>query len=227
MQHALKPALLCLFGLLLPGCIKYYELSKTEFPQGKPIRQQKYLRTTYMRDINLYKEFTTLALLDVLWLSPEVQKYYADRHSAKCGKNSAMRQALQNQHADDARNWISFYVLADVRTRGGVPLNDKKPPWTFYLTINNTTTIEPHSIKPVEELDAEYQALFGTRANGFKTLYHLTFPAYELDTKPYLNMKKYKMTLTFAGPHHEGETTWESTQPPHSYKNNDEDFYWV
>ncbi|MBM3886548.1 hypothetical protein FJ364_01345 [Candidatus Dependentiae bacterium] len=217
--------LLFALGLLLPGCIKYYELSKTEFPQGKVVKDQTQIAHQYMRSVKIYDEFRTVALFDLLWLSPEVRTYFTNRFCAKRGKDNETRKAIENRQLEETNHWIGFYVLSDIRTREHTSLNEKNAAWTFYLTINNTIKLEPLSIKETE-LEPEYQALFGSKFNSFKSVYLVKFSAYGLDGKPYITTTKPALSLSICGTHREGKAEWNIGTTHQTMVMNHEDFYW-
>ena len=225
MNRCIRAGLFAL-GLLLPGCIKYHELSKSEFPQGTLVEEQSALSQQYVRSVKLYDHFTTIALFDTLWLSPEVRTYFANRFCAKRGKDNETRKAIENRQLEETNHWIGFYVLADIRTKPQTSLNEKNAAWTFHLTINNKITVEPLSIKEME-LEPEYQALFGHRFNNFKTIYLIKFPAYGLDAKQYINSDKPALSLAICGPRQEGKAQWNIGATPQITAMNDDDFYWI
>lgn len=219
-------ALFLLAMLFLPGCIKYHELSTTEFPQGKVVEQQAVLATNYLRSIKLYNQFETIAGFDMLWLSSDVRSYFAQRFCAKRGKDAESFKAIESRQQEETNHWIGFYVLSDIRTRGHVSLKEKNAAWTMFLTIDKKTKVEPLSIKEVE-LEPEYQAIFGHRFNSFKSVYLVKFPAYGLDGKPYITTPKPSLTLTVCGLQREGSAVWNKQTCSKTTALNDEDFYWV
>lgn len=212
--------------LLLPGCIKYYELSTTEFPQGNEIKQQTTLAENYIRSIKIYNQFETVALFDALWLSSDVRTYYAQRFSEKRGKDTESLKAIESRQLEETNHWIGFYVLSDIRARNQSSLKEKNAAWTMHLMVNDKIKLEPISIKEVE-LDPEYQALFGTRFTHFKSIYLVKFPAYDLDGKPYIAIPKPSLVLTMCGPQREGKAVWNKQSCSQTMVMNDhEDFYW-
>jgi hypothetical protein len=212
--------------LLLPGCIKYYELSTTEFNQGKEVEQKSLLTQNFVRTIRLYDQFSTIALFDSLWLSPDVRTSYSKRFCDKRGKDEATLKAIENRQLEETNHWIGFYVLADIRTRHNTSLNEKNAAWTFYLTINDKIKVEPLSIKEVE-LEPEYQEIFGHRFNNFKTAYLVKFPAYGLDGKPYITTPKPTLSLHVCGPQREGTAVWNKSTCSQTMARRDDDFYWI
>lgn len=222
-----KTALAGLFalGLLLPGCIKYYELSTTEFPQGDEITPQSVLTENYVRSIKIYNQFETVALFDILWLSSDVRTYFANRFCTKRGKDLESHKAIESRQLEETNHWVGFYVLSDIRTRNQTSLKEKNAAWTMHLTINDKIKLEPISITEVE-LEPEYLALFGHRFNNFKSIYLVKFPAYDLDGKPYITIPKPSLVLTVCGPKREGKAVWNKQTCSQTTAMNDEDFYW-
>lgn len=212
--------------LLLPGCVKYYELSTTEFNQGSEVTQKTLLTKNFVRSIKLYDQFETVASFDALWLSPDVRSSYAKRFCSKRGKDDATLQAIENRQLEETNHWVGFYVLADIRTKHNISLNEKNAAWTFYLTINDKIKVDPISIKEVE-LEPEYQEIFGHRFNNFKTAYLMKFPAYGLDNKPYITTPTPSLKLHACGPQREGYALWNRFSCSQTKAQRDEDFYWV
>lgn len=210
---------------LLPGCIKYYELSTTEFPQGELIQAPSLLKKNYVRSAKIYNEFATVASFDALLLAPEVRTFFAERSCNKRGKDKETTKAIKSRQLEETNHWIGFYVLADIRTRNNTALKEKNAAWTLYLTIEDTVKLEPLSIKEVE-LEPEYQTVFGQLFNNFKNVYLVKFPAHSIDGKAYTGANKPKLKLTFAGPKHECSALWDTQSCSYKETGNDEDFYW-
>jgi len=64
--------------ILFPSCIKYYKLSKDEFPQGEDHKRYKELRAGNLRTVAIYDQFATKAIFDLLWLSDDVRNAYVN-----------------------------------------------------------------------------------------------------------------------------------------------------
>lgn len=219
-------ALFLLTMLVFPGCIKYYELSTTEFPQGNEVARQSVLAANYLRSIKLYDQFQTIACFDMLWLSSDVRSYFAQRFCSKRGKDAESFKAVESRQQEETNHWIGFYVLSDIRSRAHVSLKEKNAAWTMYLTIDKKNKVEPLSIKEVE-LEPEYQAIFGHRFNSFKSVYLVKFPAYGLDGKPYIKTPKPSLILTVCGLQREGSAVWNKQTCSKTTALKDEDFYWI
>ena len=224
-------ASLCIF---LYGCVPYYKLSKSEFPQGKELEISKLgIVQQYLKSATIYKCFTTLAIFDALWLSDDVREAYVALHSQKSGKSQTSREALLNRQLEENKHWISFYVLADIRQEPNSGMSEKSPLWSTYIDLGCNKKIEPESIKEVE-LDTENIFFFGEKFNSFKTAYLVQFPACDSDGKSFLTDCTV-VKLVISSVNKSSELVWNLkdikdalTKFSKSKKKvkNDEDFYW-
>ncbi len=215
------------FGALLiglSGCIKYHEFIPSEFSQGVEKNKPLSLIRSYVKTIALYKQFTTQAIFDVLWLSDVVRSEYAKVYAARRGKDAQSHQVLLQQQQAEAAQWISFYVLADVRRKDHGELHDKRSAWSVFLKLNDGRTVEPVHIKEVE-LEPEYQSFFGHRYVAFKTPYLVTFAAQDINGVKY-SSKIGDFALHIASPEQEGIVHWGVDNVSHEICGDDEDFYW-
>ena len=213
--------------MLFPSCIKYYELSKQEFPQGKEYKDEREVVANNLKTASIYDEFETRAIFDVLWLSDETRETYVDLHCKKRGKDKQAKQALLRRQLEDNKHWTTFYILSDVRDKTHVSLTDKNSLWSLYLTTTDGQKITPVSIKE-SEVEPEYQSLFGPRFNSFKRAYMVKFPVSDLNGKPYLKEgESFKTVLS--SPYKKREIVWreedEENEGEKVLKN--EDFYWI
>jgi hypothetical protein len=147
--------------------------------------------------------------------------------SAKRGKDTEVLKAIESRQLEETNHWIGFYLLSDIRIRKHDSLKEKNAAWTFHLTIDDKVTLEPTSIKEVE-LEPEYQVLFNHRFNNFKTVYLVKFPAYGMESTPYITTPKPSLVLTVAGPVREGTAVWNKKSCSQTILvGNHDDFYWV
>ncbi|MCF7800255.1 hypothetical protein K9M16_04640 [Candidatus Babeliales bacterium] len=215
--------------IVTPSCIKYYELSKEEFPQGKDLEDNKKIVSNNIKKLYVYNQFETLAIFDTLWLSNTVRKAYVDIHCSKQGKDEQAKQALMTRQLEENKHWITFYVLADIRDKFHVSLTDKNSYWSLYLQFSDNKKVMPISIKETE-IEPEYQALFNHRFNNFKRYYIVKFAASDLSGKDYLEIKK-DFKLVFSSPKKESYITWSLLDQGSKNKKEkvlkDEDFYWI
>ncbi len=215
--------------VVLPSCVKYYDFSKEEFPQGKELDDHKKAVAENMKRVAVYDQFHTDAIFDALWLSDPVRKAYVDINFQKRGKDEQAKQALLARQLEENKHWITFYVLADVRHKTHVSLTDKNSYWSLFLKLSDGQKVMPISVKEVD-LEPEYQALFSYRFNGFKRSYAVRFPTSDLSGKQYLNEDN-KFELVFSSPKRESFATWQDEENDTSAKKEkvlkDEDYYWL
>ncbi len=221
-QAILQVSLLSCMLLCVTSCVKYYEVVKTEFPQGTA-KKSPNLVAQYLKSVSIYDQFKTRALFDVLWLSEVVRTEYVHRYAERRGKDAQAHAELLNRQLEENKHWISCYLLADIRDRFNPRLNEKEALWSVYLRFTNGETIEPVSIKEVE-LESEYQNFFGSRFNPFKTVYLVKFPATNREGEAY-PCSPGDFVFVVAAPDREALVTW---SPLHTAENKkqDEDFYW-
>jgi len=172
--------------LLFPSCIKYHTLIKSEFPQGKKLEDSREIVYNYIRTARIYEQFSTQAIFEVLLLSDHTRKEFADQYVERRGKSKIEHKALVTRELGENKQWISFYVLADIRDKEHLSMADKNSSWTMYLESydaqGNEKHIKPYSITPVDENDLahEYKHLFAHRFY-FKNIYLVKFPVRGLD----------------------------------------------
>jgi len=228
-----------LFLLLLTvsSCLKYYEISPKEFPQGKDKKEHKEVRDENLRSVRVYDEFETKAFFDCLLMSDKAKHAYSQIHCEKKGKNEQAKEALLRRQLEEGKHWITFYLLADIRDKMHISMTDKNSQWSICLEIDGKK-ITPISIKEVE-LEPEIQYLFGSALNAFKTVYLLKFPANDLAGKYYLR-EKATIKMLISSAYKSCSMTWgpESQKKDKKIKGNpfikveervngDKDFYWV
>jgi hypothetical protein len=223
-QQGIAKVLLMVLLVGLSGCIKYHEFVPSEFSQGTGKARPCELVRSYIKTLALYKEFTTEALFDVLWLSDAVRKEYVHTYASRRGKDAHSQQVLLQQQHAEANQWISFYILSDIRRKDHNELHDKRSGWSVYLKFADGRTIEPVHIKEVE-LEPEYQSFFGHRYVAFKTPYLVTFAAKDVQGVSY-PVALDSFALHIASPEREGVVQWGEEQTSHVSRGDDEDFYW-
>ena len=196
--------------IFLPSCIKYYELSEKEFPQGINRADQKEVIDKNLRSTRIYDEFETKAIFDVLWLSNETRTTYVSMNCKKTGKDESSKQALLRRQLEENKHWITFYILSDVRDRIHISLTDQNSLWSFYLKLDDGKIVRPISIKEFD-FEPEYQFLFGYKFNIFKRSYIIKFPAVDLSGKHYLQKDK-EFNLVVCSPFKEAEISWQAPE---------------
>lgn len=163
--------------VVAPGCIKYYDLAKSEFPQGEKQPDQREVAQRYRRVARVYDEFETKAIFYGLWLSDEVRKSYVDVYSSKRGLSDEAREEMLKRQLEENKHWISFYVLADVRDKTYTALNDKNAAWTLYADVDGKKIVpDKDGIRVLDYLEPELQLFFGKAVfDLFKTGYLIKF----------------------------------------------------
>ncbi len=209
-SYCIKQLFLLVVVGVTPSCIKYHEMVKSEFPQGQDAADVREITQTYVRSATVYDQFTTLAVFDALWLSPEVMATYADMYGKRRGKNDAACKAMLSQEDTkigslNAAEFTSFYVLADLRVKTHKGLHEKGSFWTLALENATGKRVEAALIKNVE-LDPEYQMMFGYRFNLFKEIYLVKFPAH-VEGKPVFAPGE-PLTLLLSSPRKNMRISW-------------------
>jgi hypothetical protein len=228
----------CTLVISFTGCIKYYQLSESEFSQGKKYSDTSVVRHYFVKSITVYDQFATKAHFDVLYLSDYVRKEYTRIYSSRRGKDEEA-DAVFSRLLEDNRHWVSFYVLADIRERVNSVLSDPSSLWTFYLDIKGYK-LAPTLIKEVE-LEPEYKGFFGNLFEAFKTAYLFKFPAQKLYLPNGQIDLSAKVRLVASSVTHKCEFIWDNKEimskidniikknfvkGPQKEVRSHEDFYW-
>ncbi|MBN1549572.1 hypothetical protein JW872_02825 [Candidatus Babeliales bacterium] len=164
--------------LLLPGCGRLIDWGTETFNQGEKREMSRTVINDHFRTVNVYNEFGTAGLFDILWLSNEVRTVYADLNASFHGKTTEAHKSFLRRQLAENDNFISFYVLAVVQ-QNVAPLGDKQSPWNIRLRVNGQL-YAPRDIKDVE-LNPEYEYLLKDHWTRFRTVYHVKFPRKDLE----------------------------------------------
>jgi len=183
--------------VLLPGCVPYHKIGKTEFPQGQSKDPARSILVNNLRSTRVYDQFNTLATFDVLWLSDQTRTYYTELYSTRRGKDAESTDALLRRQLEENKLWISFYVLADVRgDSNNQLLSEKNAAWTMYLKNTAGATVTPILVKEIM-LEPEIMLMFGSLLNSFKTAFIVKFPVQDLAGAEYLKEKEtFKLVIS-------------------------------
>lgn len=236
--------------LLFPSCIRYYKLSKSEFPQGVEHEDTRDITHNYVRSGRALDQFSTLAAFNALWLSNDTREAYVDVYSRRRGKDDAKHDAMLKRQLEENKHWVSFYILTDIRDATQYSMSDKNSTWTVYLEIERKKDLnkihcvtsaqelekahaptiiklEPISIKEID-VEPEYQEFFGKhRFNLFKDSYLVKFPVSDLEGKPYVQ-KGDIVTMVFGSAQRDVRLVWDTSDTKkHGELRKDEDFYWI
>ncbi len=218
--------------LLFPSCVRYYKLSKAEFPQGTEQEDTREIAHNYVREGKVLDQFSTKAIFNALWLSDQTRSSYVDVYSRRRGKDEQKRRALLKRQLEENKHWMSFYVLTDIRDKAHIGMGDKNSCWSMYLEIeregrDRVVKLEPISIKEVD-VEPEFQGFFGRhRFNAFKDSYLVKFPVVDLDGLSYFQEGDI-VNLVFGGVLKESRLRWDTSDlKKHGDLLKDEDFYWI
>ena len=223
---------LLFFLFSLPSCVKYYEKSQAEFPQGiEKMDDYTELVQISLKTAKVYNQFETQATFDCLWMSDDMKRAFENVHCSKKGTNEKTKDALLRRELEESKHWITFYVLADVRDRDHVSMTDKNSLWSLYLQFGNKR-VQPISIKEVE-LQPEIQFFFGSKFSKFKTPYLVKFPATGLGGQFYLSSVP-EMKMIFSSPSKETRVEWSERENVTAIQKmkregsiHEKDYYWV
>jgi len=195
------------FGcLFFPSCIKYYELAKTEFPQGKGKDVSRDILAENLKTIRVYNQFATLAIFDLLYLSDEMRSFYVDLFCNQRGKDETFKSAMLRRELEENKLWISFNILASVQDEENKGLGDKDSLWSVFLKMADGQAISPVSIEEVD-LSPEMKFFFAHRLTHYKRSYLVKFPAKNAEGKYYLSEGS-KFKLVVSSVNKEAEVEW-------------------
>lgn len=177
------------FLFSLSACVHTYKLAPSEVPQGKEQKSHKQVTRENVRSARVYDQWETRAIFDVLWVSDDAHRAYADLYCARRGEegNRALYDQLVAKGLKENKEKATFYVLADVRDRMHKELNNKDAAWKMHLDINGKKVAPiKNSIKEVE-MKPELRSFFGYKykQTKFRTAYIVEFPAKKLTGVPF------------------------------------------
>ncbi len=206
------------------GCIKYYDLAESEFPQAEKVPAAKQVADANMRSVTIYDQFETKAHFDALWLSEDVRTAYVSAFADKRGLTQEAKEELLKRQLEETRHWLAFYVLVEQRGQN-TSLSDPMTAWTLFVHIDKHV-VPAESIKECD-LEAEYQQLFGKAFNAFKTCYLVKFPL-NAGQVWLLNKQTYKnMHLVVKSPAYKADLVWSQENISKKKKvNHADDLYW-
>ena len=211
--------------IALPGCIKYYELSESEFPQGKQLDDNRQVAAAYRRSVTIYDQFKTQAIFDGLWLSDTVRSTYVDIHASKRGVHGDGKEELLKRQLEENNHWLSFILLADIRDKLFASMSEPSATWTAHAVVDNVKLVA-ESVKEFD-MDPEYQLLFGKTWSPFKTAYLVKFPLESVLAHKIAESGQHEVKLVISSMYKEAELEWKTGEL--SAKKEvlrDEDFYW-
>ena len=204
----------------LPSCIKYYKLSKTEFPQGKERPLDRTVLFYDLKSKKVYKQFATMAMFDVLYLSDKVRELYVDLY---CKQHEGDKNAILRRQLEENKHWISFYILSYIQDETHKSLADKDSIWSLVLRFAGDKQVSPISIEEVD-LSPEIKSFFGYRFSRYKRSYLVKFPSKDSSGKFYLDDNS-GFTLVSSAVDREVQFSWDKPPKLEKWKVY-EDFYW-
>lgn len=160
---------------LIPGCVPYHKIIKSEFPQGTFFSTPQSIVAHTLRSLAFYEQFRTQARFDALWLSDRLRLEYVRHYAARRGLSEEKSDALLRQQLRENDRMITFYLFADIRDTEQSQLVEQNAFWTFYLATERGLKIKPTSVVLVDELEPEIAYFLGKRFSKNKQIYRLSF----------------------------------------------------
>jgi hypothetical protein len=187
---------------ILPGCTPMIEWGKHTFYQGDSLEKKTDRAQSYIRSVNAYDQFATIARFDALWLSPEVRNLYIDLVARTGGKNDDQKKVLLNRQQDELKHFITFYILSPY----DITLGENSSRWGLFLSIDGV----PHN--PIEikivELSPIYSSFFADRQMRFCASYQVKFDALDPQNQPIVTDATKELTLYFRSLEKELKLSW-------------------
>lgn len=170
--------LLFLFPLVivgLGGCkYKTYNFIPAEVPQGKPVSLEEHdILETHLQTVRVYNQFSTVAFFDALLLDGPMRTLHTDSFVRRTAKK---REDVWKDQSSELDNFVSFYILSDVRSADHASLSDDLCPWSIQLANDRDEVLTPASVSE-RELTPEFTTFFGYRVTPHKTAYLVKFLA--------------------------------------------------
>jgi len=188
-----------IFLLLLPGC-RAMHWAESHFEQGTPIEGAKSVRdlvASYVRSANIYHEFDTVGLFDVLMLTPAVRQAYVDIYAAKYKLSPEEKEKKAQEQRKEAEHTLSFIVLAYMPDNT-MPIGDDNSLWSIVLKGANKW-VAPRSSKSYE-LEPEYAYFLKNKVSKHKYVYLVKFDVAEMqNVELVLAMHDRQTTLRWPG----------------------------
>lgn len=177
--------------LLLPSCGRIVDWGKRTLYQGEELIIDYSKAHNYIRSVNAYDQFTTIARFDALWLSEEVRNIYATIYTQLAERNDEQKKILLQRQLDETAHFIIFYVLVP----HDVPFNDTNALWSIFLSVDSAF-YDPIEVKTIE-LSPIYKAFFGERYNRFRVAYQLKFDARDINNNQLITTNTQLIQLHF------------------------------
>ena len=140
---------------MMTGCARYSSFFKTAFYQAScnnSIFQEQAL--SFIRSLALHDAFATVALIDVLWISPAISTFL---------------------ERDSYSNFVYFCVLLAPDEKNNIlSFTDQRARWSVFLEDENGYVYHPLMVRRIT-IPNELMVLFGKKYSIFKGVYLIAF----------------------------------------------------
>lgn len=126
-----------------------------------------------VKTCKLYKQFSTLALFDVVKLDENLVRLLIDKKCETRGWTQQERDLHLMRLLEDVTQSHVFYICADVRDAHHEEMSHENASWRLKLK-EGSSYVTPQKIVEAD-LDAETLLLFGSTRNEHATIYRVTF----------------------------------------------------
>lgn len=209
--------------VLLTGCNKIIDWGKANFKQAAKYGQDFVKRAKpYLRSTIVYKQFTTIARFDTLFLTDQVRTLYVDYHKVSHGLAAEQESVMRKRLMHENKLYVSFYVVASQKEHSYATnkalftgsyqkesdiLGSKDASFNVYMKVGSAQYY-PESIKVVD-LPLEYKNIFSDVLDQFSTVYLVRFAMQNSQGHAIFEpMKKYNVALKFTSAVYQVESVW-------------------
>jgi len=191
------------FLSFLPGCGRIIDWGKDNFYQGMEVDKDLSVARSYVKSRRVYSQFSLVGAFDVLWLSNDVRRRYANMYARKHGKNEEQKRVFLRRQLEENSHFIAFYVLSPKN----ILLGDKDSYWSILLKVGDKlfTPVEQKII----DISPEHSDIFGKKYNNFKDVYLVYFNAKNIEDTFIINEKAKNISLLFRSHDKEVELSWD------------------
>ena len=209
MKNLVIAVVLIAGALMCASCSRLVHWAQQTVPQVEKITLDISPACAYVRTLQLYNQFTTVALFDVLRLSDTVRTVYAELYSLEHCKSEELATLFLRRQLQENAYFISFYVLMPQTKENSISFGDQPGMWSLCLWVDGLA-YTPQEVKTVE-LAPEYRRIFGNRYNRFKVPYLVRFDANDIQGRPIVRPTTSKIKLCFTSAHYSISTCWPLT----------------
>ena len=126
-----------------------------------------------VKTCKLYKQFSTLALFDVVKLDENLVRLLIDKKCETRGWTQRERDLQLMRMLEDVTQSHIFYVHADIRDGHHEEMSDENASWRLKLKEGSSVVVPQKIVEA--DLDAETLLLFGSHRNEHATTYRVAF----------------------------------------------------